>query len=233
MGGDGAVTALRQLALPGCKLMEWGHRLSFAYLSRWEGEEDALSALAEHLIQTGDCSAPPARSSFWTRTPLGEGEAFCRSFLPCWSGQRTASVLPFGEKGEGACTLGRPGWSTPPTGCPEPCFPAGLLPHPAGGPGAGALPLHGNVLVKCLPQKALLPVLRRQKGPSPDRGAALSGPGPARPLTQLLARAGVTRIAPPGSMSRPLSGEEHDGEFPLRRYVRTVDIQEPSPDRPI
>ena len=28
-------------------------RLSFAYLSRWEGEEDALSALAEHLIQTG------------------------------------------------------------------------------------------------------------------------------------------------------------------------------------
>lgn len=35
-GGDGAVTALRQLAPPGCKLMEWGHRLSFAYLSRWE-----------------------------------------------------------------------------------------------------------------------------------------------------------------------------------------------------
>ena len=47
------------------------------------------------------------------------------------------------------------------------------------------------------------------------------------------ARAGVTRIAPPGSMSRTLSGEGHDGEFPLRRYVRTVDIQEPSPDCPI
>lgn len=43
----------------------------------------------------------------------------------------------------------------------------------------------------------------------------------------------MTRIAPPGSMSRTLSGEGHDGEFPLRRYVRTVDIQEPSPDRPI
>ena len=93
-------------------------------------------------------------------------------------------------------------------------------------------PLHGNVLVKCLPQKALLPVLRRQKGRLQTAG--LLCPAQDRPaLTQLLARAGVTRIAPPGSMSRTLSGEGHDGEFPLRRYVRTVDIQEPSPDRPI
>jgi len=33
-GGDGAISAMRSMAPPGCRLIEWGHRLSFAYLSR-------------------------------------------------------------------------------------------------------------------------------------------------------------------------------------------------------
>ena len=200
-GGDGAVTALRQLAPPGCKLMEWGHRLSFAYLSRWEGEEDALSALAEHLIQTGGLLCSSCQVIFLDTDALGEGEAFCRSFLPLLERAADRFRAALGERGEGGREL-------------------------------ELSPLHGNVLVKCLPQKALLPVLRRQKGRLQTAG--LLCPAQDRPaLTQLLVRAGVTRIASPGSMSRTLSGEGHDGEFPLRRYVRTVDIQEPSPDRPI
>ena len=50
-GGDGAVAAVRKLAPTGCKLIEWGHRLSFAYLSDWEGTD--LAALAEHIVSTG------------------------------------------------------------------------------------------------------------------------------------------------------------------------------------
>ena len=37
-GGDAAIRAARSLAAPGAKLIEWGHRLSFAYLSgNWRG----------------------------------------------------------------------------------------------------------------------------------------------------------------------------------------------------
>ena len=43
-------------------------------------------------------------------------------------------------------------------------------------------------------------------------------------LLPLLARAGVNRITAPGRMSAPLPGEAHDGEYPLRRYLRAVDI---------
>ena len=50
-GGDGAITAMRKLAPPGCKLIEWGHRLSFAYLSDWAGLD--LSTLARHILRTG------------------------------------------------------------------------------------------------------------------------------------------------------------------------------------
>ena len=232
-GGDGAVTALRQLAPPGCKLMEWGHRLSFAYLSRWEGEEDALSALAEHLIQTGGLLCSSCQVIFLDTDALGEGEAFCRSFLPLLERAADRFRAALGEKGEGSLYA----WETRLEHAAD-RLPGTLFP----GRGCSLTlredrelelsPLHGNVLVKCLPQKALLPVLRRQKGRLQTAG--LLCPAQDRPaLTQLLARAGVTRIAPPGSMSRTLSGEGHDGEFPLRRYVRTVDIQEPSPDRPI
>ena len=232
-GGDGAVTALRQLALPGCKLMEWGHRLSFAYLSRWEGEEDALSALAEHLIQTGGLLCSSCQVIFLDTDALGEGEAFCRSFVPLLERAADRFRAALGEKGEGSLYA----WETRLEHAAD-RLPGTLFP----GRGCSLTlredrelelsPLHGNVLVKCLPQKALLPVLRRQKGRLQTAG--LLCPAQDRPaLTQLLARAGVTRIAPPGSMSRTLSGEGHDGEFPLRRYVRTVDIQEPSPDRPI
>ena len=48
-GGDGAIKSARTLAGPGCKLMEWGHRLSFAYVSGYADKEAELSALVERV----------------------------------------------------------------------------------------------------------------------------------------------------------------------------------------
>ena len=43
----------------------------------------------------------------------------------------------------------------------------------------------------------------------------------------LLSRAGVTRITTAAHMSEPFLGECHDGEYPLRRYLRLVDAEAP------
>ena len=51
-GGDAAIEAVRRFAPVGAKLIEWGHRLSFAYISGYEDEQLELRALAEHIIQT-------------------------------------------------------------------------------------------------------------------------------------------------------------------------------------
>ena len=51
-GGDGAVSAVRRFAPPGVKLIEWGHRLSFAYLSGEQDRERDWPALARHIIDT-------------------------------------------------------------------------------------------------------------------------------------------------------------------------------------
>ena len=85
-------------------------------------------------------------------------------------------------------------------------------------------PMEGNVLVKLLPQVELLPALRRQKGRLQTAGL-LCEPGKREELARLLARAGVTRVTRAGSMSAAFPGEAHDGEYPLRRYVRVVDVE--------
>ena len=94
-------------------------------------------------------------------------------------------------------------------------------------------PLHGNVLVKCLPQKALLPVLRRQKGrlqtagllcPAQDRPALtqLGRSDPDRPAGQHVPhslRGGTRRGIPPAAV-RPDGG--HPGAVPGPPHL-TVD----------
>ena len=44
-------------------------------------------------------------------------------------------------------------------------------------------------------------------------------------LEGLLAKSGVNRITRAGDMSASFAGEAHDGEYPLRRYTRIVNIQ--------
>lgn len=85
-------------------------------------------------------------------------------------------------------------------------------------------PMEGNVLVKPLPRSELLPVLRRQKGRLQTAGL-LCAEEEREALTALLARAGVTRITRAGRLSDAFPGEGHDGEYPLRRYLRVVDVE--------
>ena len=41
-GGEEAIRAVRALSPPGAKLMEWGHRLGFVYISGWENKESEV-----------------------------------------------------------------------------------------------------------------------------------------------------------------------------------------------
>ena len=86
-------------------------------------------------------------------------------------------------------------------------------------------PLYGSVLVKRLPEKRLLPVLRRSAGVLQTAGL-ISGDGDRARLTEILLRARVNRVTRAGHMSDLFPGEAHDGEYPLRRYMRAVNIEQ-------
>lgn len=225
-GGDGAIEAARALAGPGCKLIEWGHRLSFAYVSGFENREEELSALARHIVDTGQRLCSSCQVIFLDCEDRGEGESFCREFLPYLeraaaerpgpAGGAAASLSGFtallervvDEKAEGeALFRGK--------GCSVILRPDREL---------ELSPMEGNVLVKLLPQKELLPALRRRKGRLQTAGLVCA-PEKRAVLAGLLARAGVTRVTRAGSMSASFPGEAHDGEYPLRRYLRVVDME--------
>ena len=222
-GGDGAVSALRRLAPPGCKLMEWGHRLSFAYVAGYEDREAEWSALARHIVRTGGLLCSSCQVIYLDTDRPEEGEAFCQAFLPLLNraarerdrdGAAQAALYTHTYRLE-RLAEGAGGRTWFGEGCSLTWKPDREL---------ELSPLYGNVLVKCLPRRELLPVLRRQKGRLQTAGL-LCRPEEREELTALLARAGVTRITRAGEMSRTFPGEAHDGEYSLRRYIRLADIE--------
>lgn len=226
-GGDGAVTALRAMAGPGCKLIEWGHRLSFAYVSGYENREEELSALARHIVSTNQRLCSSCQVIFLDTNRRAEGEAFCKTFLP-YLEQSAAQLHTPPELGAQATLSGR----------------AALLCRIVDGETEGEAlfqgkgcsvilrpgeelelsPMEGNVLVKLLPRERLLPALRQQKGRIQTAGLICS-PEKREALTGLLLRAGATRVTRAGSLSASFPGEAHDGEYPLRRYTRMADVE--------
>jgi len=226
-GGEGAVTGIRALAPAGCKLIEWGHRLSFAYISGYEDRENELEALARHIVETGQRLCSSCQVIFLDTEDREEGAAFCRAFLPCL--ERAAAKRPgLGAGAQGTLSgytallervvEGRTEGEVhfPGRGCSVTLRPDREL---------ELSPMEGNVLVKLLPRRELLSALRRRKGNLQTAGL-ICAPERRGELTALLARAGVTRITRAGAMSAAFPGEGHDGEYPLRRYVRIVDVEQ-------
>ena len=224
-GGEAAVAAVRRFAHPGTKLIEWGHRLSFAYLSGRRPEAE-LAALAEHIVSTRQLLCSSCQVIYLDTERMEDVSAFCEGFWPILRAAAEArrprtlgavaelSLRSYTDRLEAILDGGavKP-WSSPL---------CSLLPREDSA--LELSPMFANVLVKRLPRRELIPVLRRAKPYLQTAGLGCE-PGEREELIGLLTRAGLTRISYPGSMSAPIPGEAHDGAYPLRRYLRIVDVE--------
>ena len=225
-GGDAAVSAVRQFAPVGCKLIEWGHRLSFCYISG-EPPAEELTALASHILQTRQLLCSSCQVIYIDTSAQKDVLDFSEHFLPYL--EAAASMHPVSDLGMAAqLTLRRrvqalesvlsgevserrifQGEHTSVTACPDSQLELSEL--------------YGNVLVKPLPRQSLMRELRKSAGYLQTAGLICPA-GERAKLTELLIRCGVNRVLPPGRMSDTFLGESHDGESPLRRYIRTVNL---------
>ena len=227
-GSDAAVLAARALAGPGCKLIEWGHRLSFAYIAGFEQETEELAALAGEIAQSRQRLCSSCQVIFLDTEDPEALHAFCRRFLPDLEAA-VARLAPDSPAAGAQASLSG-----------QSALLERIVDGRAGGErvysGRGCSlivrpdrelelsPMEGNVFVKALPRNELFSALRRQKAYL--QTAALLCPAAERAaLTALLAQAGLTRICRAGHMSAAFPGEAHDGEYPLRRYIRIVDVE--------
>ena len=219
-GGDEAVAAARQLAGVNTKIIPWGHKLSFAYVTE-QADEAALYGLARHICETNQVLCSSCQGIFLDTENQEVQERF---------GERFFELLKQANEELGKADIGMRGKNTLRlyTDSLEVSDGRRVLQEE----GISVVIredrelelsyLFRNVWVKRLPRQEIVEKLKRHKGHLQTCGL-LCGSEEKAELADLLGTAGVVRIT--GSdMSRMIPGEAHDGTYPLRDYSRIVEV---------
>lgn len=228
-GGEEALAGVAQLVPAGCRLVDWGPKLSFAYLTKesW-AEPQTLHAIAADVCRLDQqaCSSPQVvyldtedeeqvfafaeRFAAVLAEAVGELNVRERDLLESAEISNTVQVAALEEH------LGLTRVHADPEGNWHVL--ADLR------SALRASPLHRTVWVKPLPRTRIVEVLRPMR-----RYLQTVGLGADRADTAVLAglvlTAGAQRVTVPGGMLDSYNGEPHDGVYALQRYSRRVDVQ--------
>ncbi len=223
-GGDEAVAAVRQLAPLNACVIEWGHKLSFAYATL-EASDEALAGLSRQILSTRQLLCSSCQGVFLDTDRMEELYQFCERFLPILD--REAQRYPLPDLGVQAQITLLQYTERLEAAAGKRLFSGSRTSVTAGADCTFELSLtYGNCGVKRLPRGRLAGALRPYKSYLQTAGL-LCGPADWQPLCALLRRAGVCRIRTGEHMSIPIAGEAHDGTFALRRYARIVETEIP------
>lgn len=223
-GGDSAIAAARSLADITTKIISWGHKLSFAYVSG-EPSEKELHALARHICETNQVLCSSCQGIYLDTDSEEEQKQFAQHFFEILKEEnRRMGPVDFGMRAKNAIWIyneqlnrhqsGRTIYAG--EGVSVICEPDNELELSA---------LFRNVWVKCLPREEIISTLKPCKNHLQTAGLLCKGKKRYEEIAELLARAGIVRIARAGNMSRTVSGEAHDGTYPLREYSRIVEVE--------
>ncbi|GAA4037369.1 hypothetical protein GCM10022247_74000 [Allokutzneria multivorans] len=228
-GGEEALAGVASVLRPGCRLVDWGPKLSFAYLTSdsW-ADEETLRAVAADVCAMDQqaCSSPQV--VYLDTDDDAEVFAFAERFAAVLD-----DVVSTVERREPS----DPEWAeiTNTVLVTELEQHLGLTKVHKAEDGAWrvladtrsalrASPLYRTVWVKSLACKEIAAVLRPMR-----RYLQTVGLGANRQDTAVLTRgliaAGVQRVTVPGAMLGSYDGEPHDGVYALQRYSRRVDVQ--------
>lgn len=225
-GGDFAVSGIRALAPPNVQIIEWGHKLSFAWVTAAGETPDALEAVARDICETEQllCSSP--QCLYYETESFEELQDFAVRF--CAALDRVSRQLP-----------------------PQPLEPAvqaeitalaeltrveellapkkvycgeGWTVLADMDPALRPSPMFRTVWVKPLTRDTACDTLRPQRGYLQTAGLACAT-GEHGGLLALLLRCGLCRVMPCGQMASNYAGEPHDGVPALRRYTRTATVR--------
>ncbi len=221
-GGDAAISSVRTLASPNTRIIEWGHKLSFAYITRQGISERKLTGLAHHILRTKQLLCSSCQGIFLDTGEMSVVYNFCEEFIrilnlasgsyqaPPMGIRAQINLLLYNQElsalaGEQRIYRGEHCSITASADKKlEPSY------------------TYGNCWAKPLPHRYIISSLHRYKGYLQTVGL-LCAPDEREALSRKLLRSGASRITDYDDMSRMLSGEAHDGEYPLQRYSRIAE----------
>lgn len=218
-GGDEAVKAARNMADITTKIIDWGHKLSFAYMTS-SVSDDQLYQLACHICETNQVLCSSCQGIFVDTNQIEVLENI---------GQRFYEQLLKANKKYGKTDIGMRGKNT-----------LRLYTDKLENNNYKILSNEGisvvikydqelelsylfrNVWIKALPHENIIYQLKPHKNYLQTCGL-FCDESEKEFLSSLLASAGIIRITK-GDMSRMIAGEAHDGRYPLIEYSRIVEI---------
>ncbi len=226
-GGEAALQAIRQQLPPGCRWIDWGHRVSFAYLTPDAATPQTLEAIVDEVCRLDQqaCSSPQ-----WLLVDNDEpavlneiGSALAKAFERR-AGQWSALTPTVQEASEITThtLMTRLGQSF-----------SGVTAQVWSAPGWRVIwshdqvlvpsPLFRTLLLKPLPRARLAETLLPWRNVLQSCALACAEPQIAE-LSRTLIAAGVSRIAPVNAIHDGYNGEPHDGVYALQRLSRRVSV---------
>lgn len=223
-GSDEAVRAVRALAPPQTKLIEWGHRISFAYASP-DADADFLRGAAHDMCFTSQLYCSSCQGIFVDTKDEGELYRFAERFLPVLEeearahgcaadmfAQAGASYALYTDSLEAALT--KRGKVLRGAGCSVSVFSDFALTtsHKFGNCWIRPLP-HGEIIERLRPYAGYLQTV-----------ALCCGEAQREQIERALIACGAVRMMDGYRMSEAYCGMPRDGEYPLRRYMKRVSM---------
>lgn len=221
-GSDIAVSAVRQLAKPNTKIIEWGHKISFAYVTENGMKDEDLRGLARNICQTNQLLCSSCQGVFIDTDSMETVYRFCEKFLAILEEESKTypSSIEIGMQAQITLQLYNESLDSlyherrifRKGDCSIIAYPDQVLE-----PGI----MFRNCWVKPLPRQELLGKLRPYKNHLQTVGL-LCAENERGLLSDTLSKTGVVRITRGENMSSMYCGSPHDGEYSLRRYTKIV-----------
>lgn len=222
-GGDAAVSAVRSTANPDTHIIEWGHKISFAYISG-DASDSELEGIACNICDTNQVLCNSCQGIFIDTEDFNQVLQFAQRFLRIL--KRMADKVPdYDSYLTAQKTLELYTETLESAKCQKQVFSANncsviayddmsLVPSY----------MFRNCWVRPLPRERLLGELGKYKNHLQTVALVCEERG-RETLENILAKTGVVRVTSGARMSRGYCGMPHDGEFSLRRYMKVMSYE--------
>jgi hypothetical protein len=227
-GSDEAITGIRQITPPTIQLIEWGHRLSFAYFTLGDHYQHELEGLAKEICISNQLNCSSPQTVFLETTDIETVKSFSKELLDTLI--RVAQDYEIGELDipiQGEITWTKENVKTEAilgqhylyeSADQRICVMIDLKPE------LRTSPKYRNIWVIPIQRTELLPLLREHKGHLQTVGLECND-DERDSLTQLLFTSGINRVTTCEQMSLTYVGEPHDGKPTLAQYTRKVSMR--------
>ena len=217
-GGDEAQKAARNFVDIHSSVIAWGHKLSFTYVDM-NVEDEELEKLCESICISNQLFCSSSQGIYVNTDNVEDLHVLAKRLLPIFASvSKRIGTLPLTMKAKNSLLL----YNEKLEGNKNIYSDSGVSIIVKEDNKLELSYLYQNIWIKALKEDDIIKVLKPNKNLL-QTVSINNGLLNREKIANNLIKAGVTRVVPLGENSRMISGESHDGEYPLRRYSRIVE----------